>query len=54
MPQLNIPAIDPLCTVAIALLAGTFVATVELVTPGEYDNLIVPMSTAALMLLVGL
>lgn len=54
MPQLNIPAIDSLCTVAIALLAGTFVATVELVTPGEYDNLIVPMSTAALMLLVGL
>lgn len=37
----------------VALVAGLFVATVELFCPGEYDNLITPLATAALMVLLG-
>jgi len=54
MPQLNVPPLDPLYAVAVAVLTGAYVAVVELLSPGEYDNLIVPLSTAALLLLAGL
>lgn len=54
LPQLGAPELAPVSAVAAALVAGAFVAIVELFSPGEYDNLIVPLSTAALMLLIGL
>ncbi len=38
----------------VAVITGAFVAVVELFTPGEYDNLVVPLSTAALLTLLGL
>lgn len=54
VPQLGVPALAPLTAVAVASLTGAFVAVVELFSPGEYDNLIVPLSTAALLLAIGL
>lgn len=54
LPSLGVPPLDPLFAGAVAVLTGAYVAAVELLTPGEYDNLIVPLSTAALLLLVGL
>jgi phytol kinase len=42
-------------TVALALssIVGVFVAIVELITPGQYDNLTIPLGTAALLVLLG-
>lgn len=37
-----------------AILTGGFVAVVELLTPGEYDNLVIPLLTAGMLVLVGL
>ncbi len=37
----------------VALAAGLFVAAVELLSPGKYDNLITPIATAALMVMLG-
>ncbi len=37
----------------ISLISGAFVAFVELITPGQYDNLTIPLGTAALLLLLG-
>ncbi len=37
----------------VALAAGIFVAVVELISPGEYDNLITPLATAAFLVLLG-
>ncbi len=37
-----------------ALGLGAFVAVVELYTPGEYDNLVIPLSTALIMFLAGI
>lgn len=54
LPQLGVPELTPVSAMSAALGAGAFVAIVELFSPGEYDNLIVPLSTAALMLLIGL
>ncbi len=54
LPQLGVPELTPISAVAAAVAAGAFVAVVELFSPGEYDNLIVPLSTAALLLLIGL
>jgi dolichol kinase len=38
----------------VAIFTGVFVAMVELVTPGEYDNLVIPLLTAGVLVLVGL
>lgn len=39
--------------VLVASIAGLFTAVVELYSPGEYDNLIIPISVAILMVLIG-
>jgi len=39
---------------AIAAGVGIYVAVVELVTPGEYDNLVIPLSTAFILALAGI
>jgi len=54
MPLLYVPSLDLSFAVGTAVMVGAFVAVVELFSPGEYDNLIVPLSTAALLLLVGM
>jgi phytol kinase len=36
-----------------AFIAGAFTAVVELYSPGEYDNLIIPISVALLMAILG-
>lgn len=43
----------PLSALA-ALGLGAYVAVVELYTPGEYDNLVIPLSTALILALSGL
>ncbi|MDD1768862.1 MAG: SEC59/DGK1/VTE5 family protein [Methanomassiliicoccales archaeon] len=45
--------LDPISALGVAVLTGVFVALVELVTPGEYDNLTIPLLTAGLLILVG-
>ncbi len=47
-------ALDPASVLGIAAFAGAFVALVELVTPGEFDNLVIPLLTAGVLILVGL
>jgi phytol kinase len=37
-----------------ALGLGAYVAVVELYTPGEYDNLVIPLSTALILALTGI
>jgi len=37
----------------VALLIGTYVAIVELYTPGKYDNLIIPISSALILVALG-
>jgi phytol kinase len=37
----------------VALLTGAYVSIVELITPGEFDNLIIPLSVGAILLLTG-
>lgn len=39
--------------VLVAMIAGAFTAIVELYSPGEYDNLIIPISVAILMVFLG-
>jgi len=46
--------IAPLVSVLVALLLGGYVAVVELYTPGEYDNLVIPLSTALILALSGI
>jgi len=38
----------------IPLIAGAFTSIIELLSPGAYDNLIIPLSVSALMVLLGL
>ncbi len=52
IPSLNVFSFGTLGTVAVSALVAAFVALVELFSPGEYDNLIVPLSTAALALAI--
>lgn len=40
--------------VGMALFTGVFVALIELITPGEVDNLVIPLITAGALLLLGL
>ncbi|MDD1767967.1 MAG: SEC59/DGK1/VTE5 family protein [Methanomassiliicoccales archaeon] len=47
-------ALNPVSALGIAAFTGLFVAFVELVTPGEYDNLVIPLLTAGVLILVGL
>ena len=47
IPEVSLPA-----SIVVALLIGTFVAVVELLTPGAYDNLVIPLGTAVLLLLL--
>jgi phytol kinase len=37
----------------IALLTGIYVSFVELITPGEFDNLVIPLSVGIILLLAG-
>lgn len=39
--------------VLLCLGLGAYVAVVELYTPGEYDNLVIPLSTAMIVVLLG-
>lgn len=48
-PELNVFPFTLGQALMLASVVGAFVATVELFSPGEYDNLIVPLSTAALV-----
>jgi len=41
-------------TAILALGLGAYVAIVELYTPGEYDNLVIPLSTALILALTGI
>jgi dolichol kinase len=52
MPSLNVFPYTTAEAVGLAALVGAFVAVVELLSPGEYDNLIVPLSTAIVVLIV--
>jgi len=36
------------------VVLGAYVAIVELYTPGEYDNLVIPITTALIMALAGI
>jgi phytol kinase len=47
-------SLDPFAALGVAIFSGAFVAMVELVTPGEYDNLVIPLLTAGVLVLVGL
>ena len=47
-------SLDPLTALGVAVFTGVFVAIVELVTPGEYDNLVIPLLTGGVLVLVGL
>jgi phytol kinase len=46
--------LDPITASGVAIFTGAFVAAVELLTPGEYDNLVIPLLTASALVLVGL
>jgi phytol kinase len=54
IPSLNVTFLSPPFVLGVAVLTGAFVSVVELFSPGEYDNIIVPFSTAAMLLLLGL
>jgi len=45
----NLPIIGPGMILAYALTVGAFVAVAELLTPGAYDNLVIPLGTALLL-----
>lgn len=47
-------SISLLVSAITALGLGAYVSVVELLTPGEYDNLVIPLSTAAILFLVGI
>lgn len=52
VPGLNVQHYSLLGALVMAALVSPFVALVEMFSPGEYDNIIVPFSTVALVLLV--
>jgi phytol kinase len=52
IPGLNVFPYTMSEAIGMAALLGAFVATVELFSPGEYDNLIVPFLTAGMVLTV--
>ncbi|MDW5562659.1 MAG: hypothetical protein SA339_05475 [Methanomassiliicoccus sp.] len=52
IPTLNVFPYTISEAIALSALVGAFVAFVELYSPGEYDNLIVPFLTAGLVLAV--
>jgi dolichol kinase len=52
IPSLNVFYFGLALAVVVSAVVGAFVALVELFSPGEYDNLIVPISTAILMLAI--
>jgi phytol kinase len=45
--------IAPAMAIPIAFAVAAYVAITELYTPGEYDNLVIPLSTVALLWLLG-
>jgi len=51
-PELNVFQYTVREAFGLAALVGVFVAAVELFSPGEYDNLIVPFLTVGLVLAV--
>jgi dolichol kinase len=42
-----------LLALVIALMTGLYVSFVELITPGEFDNLVIPLSVGMILLLAG-
>lgn len=54
MPGLNVYPYTIPEAIGLAALVGGFVAVVELFSPGEYDNLIVPFLTAGVVIVVQL
>jgi dolichol kinase len=51
---LHTPLIGLASAALFSVLIGAFVAMVELLTPGQYDNLVIPLGTAALLISIGL
>jgi phytol kinase len=49
-PMHEVPIVTAL---VIALLTALYVSLVELVTPGEFDNLVIPLSVGIILLLAG-
>lgn len=45
--------LDPVLAVPISLLTALYVAIVELYTPGEYDNLVIPLTTVLILWVMG-
>ncbi len=52
VPGLNVHAYGVVTALVVATVVGAFVAVVEMLSPGEYDNIIVPFSTVALVLIL--
>ena len=52
VPGLNVHQYSAAQAIGLAAVVGLFVSLVEMLSPGEYDNLIVPFSTVALVLLI--
>lgn len=52
VPGLNVHQYSVATALGLAAVVGLFVSLVEMLSPGEYDNLIVPFSTVALVLLI--
>jgi|GEM_PF-107579 len=46
--------LDGIFILQVSLFLGIYVAGVELITPGKYDNLIIPISTALILVALGL
>jgi len=51
---LIVPFVSTGTAILVSLLVGVFVAVVELLTPGAYDNLVIPLGTAALLVLLAI
>jgi len=51
---LHTPFIGLASAAIFSVLIGAFVAVVELLTPGQYDNLVIPLGTASLLIFIGL
>ena len=54
LPALNASSTGISLALGVGTLLGSFVAMVELLSPGWYDNLMVPFSSEALLKLGGL
>lgn len=50
--EINIESFGWEIGLASALIVAAFVATVELLTPGAYDNIVIPLGTALLLMLL--